>query len=332
MHVRAGAFQGRLPQLAGEHPRLVHLAPTLVGAPHPGLVLPAVRRDDRHRGGDARPPARSAAAPVEQDPDVLDTWFSLRALAVLARSAGRTTRTTCARFYPSSVMETGYDILFFWVARMVFFGLEIMGEPPFHTVYLHGTVRDVEGAKMSKTKGNVHRPDRVTADYGADALRFALVTQGSPGADMTLSCSGSKRAATSPTSSGTRRASSCADRRSQAIACDADGPARARRGDLALADRWILSRLDATIARSTACWQAISTAKRARRSATSSGRNCATGTSRRPRSGCGRRTRSGRRSRRRSPTCSSGRCGCCIRSCRSSPRRSGSNCRTPATS
>ena len=78
-------------------------------------------------------------------------------------------------------METGYEILFFWVARMVFFGLEVMGELPFHTVYLHGTVRDVEGAKMSKTKGNVLDPTAITAEYGADALRFALVTQSSPG-------------------------------------------------------------------------------------------------------------------------------------------------------
>ena len=78
-------------------------------------------------------------------------------------------------------METGYEILFFWVARMVMFGLEMMGELPFHTVYLHGTVRDAEGAKMSKTKGNVLDPTAVTAEYGADALRFALVTQGRPG-------------------------------------------------------------------------------------------------------------------------------------------------------
>ena len=83
-------------------------------------------------------------------------------------------------------METGYEILFFWVARMVMFGLEVMGELPFHTVYLHGTVRDVEGAKMSKTKGNVMDPTAVTAEYGADALRFALVTQSGPGNDLRL--------------------------------------------------------------------------------------------------------------------------------------------------
>src|SRR5215207_2760298 len=90
------------------------------------------------------------------------------------------------RYYPSSVMETGYEILFFWVARMVMFGLEVMGELPFHTVYLHGTVRDVEGAKMSKTKGNVFDPTAITAEYGADALRFALVTQSGPGTDLRL--------------------------------------------------------------------------------------------------------------------------------------------------
>ena len=92
-------------------------------------------------------------------------------------------------------METGYEILFFWVARMVLFGLEIMGELPFHTVYLHGTVRDVEGAKMSKTKGNVLDPTEVTAEYGADALRFALVTQSVAGQrSAPRACRRSKRA------------------------------------------------------------------------------------------------------------------------------------------
>ena len=118
--------------------------------------------------------------PVEQDPDVLDTWFS-SGLWPFSTLGWPDDTPDLRRYYPSSVMETGYEILFFWVARMVMFGLEVMGELPFHTVYLHGTVRDVEGAKMSKTKGNVIDPTAVTAEYGADALRFALVTQSAPG-------------------------------------------------------------------------------------------------------------------------------------------------------
>ena len=89
-------------------------------------------------------------------------------------------------FYPTSVMETGYDILFFWVARMIFFGLENMGEIPFHTVYLHGLVRDPEGVKMSKTRGNVVEPLELVDMYGADAVRFALTTGTSAGNDMRL--------------------------------------------------------------------------------------------------------------------------------------------------
>ena len=122
---------------------------------------------------------------LERDPDVLDTWFS----------SGLWTHSTLgwpektedlAYFYPTSVMETGYDILFFWVARMIMLGIENTGEAPFHTVYLHGLVRDPEGIKMSKSKGNVLDPLELIDLYGADALRFALTTGTSPGNDMRL--------------------------------------------------------------------------------------------------------------------------------------------------
>ena len=120
---------------------------------------------------------------LERDPDVLDTWFS----------SGLWTHSTLGwpddtedldYFYPTSVMETGHDILFFWVARMIFFGMENMGDIPFHTVYLHGLVRDPEGVKMSKTKGNVVDPLEIVRQYGADAVRFALTTGASAGNDM----------------------------------------------------------------------------------------------------------------------------------------------------
>jgi valyl-tRNA synthetase len=122
----------------------------------------------------------------ERDPDVLDTWFSsgLWPFSTL----GWPHDTEDLRYwYPTSVMETGYDIIFFWVARMIFFGIEFMDEPPFHTVYFNGTVRDEHGARMSKTKGNVIDPTEVTETYGSDALRFALITAGATGADLKLS-------------------------------------------------------------------------------------------------------------------------------------------------
>ena len=122
---------------------------------------------------------------IEQDPDMLDTWFS----------SGLWTHSTLGwpeltddleYFYPSTVMETGHDILFFWVARMIISGIENIGDIPFKTVYLHGLVRDPEGAKMSKSKGNVRDPLELIDNYGADALRFALTTGNSPGNDMRL--------------------------------------------------------------------------------------------------------------------------------------------------
>ncbi len=122
---------------------------------------------------------------LTQDDDVLDTWFS----------SGLWTHSTLGwpndtedldYFYPTSVMETGYDILFFWVARMMVMGIENMGAPPFHTVYLHGLVLDPEGVKMSKTRGNVLDPLQLIDLYGADALRFALTIGNSPGNDQRL--------------------------------------------------------------------------------------------------------------------------------------------------
>ena len=122
---------------------------------------------------------------LRRDPDVLDTWFSS---ALWTHSTlGWPDETEDLRyFYPTEVMETGYDILFFWVARMIMMGIENVGEVPFDTVYLHGLVLDPEGVKMSKTRGNVLDPLKLINLYGADAVRFALTTGNSPGNNMRL--------------------------------------------------------------------------------------------------------------------------------------------------
>ena len=122
---------------------------------------------------------------LKQDPDVLDTWFS-SALWPHSTLGWPEKTADLARFYPGQMLETGYDILFFWVARMIMMGIENMGDIPFSAVYLHGLVR-TEGQKMSKSKGNVVAPMGVIEESGADTLRFALVNGVSAGADSQLS-------------------------------------------------------------------------------------------------------------------------------------------------
>jgi valyl-tRNA synthetase len=123
---------------------------------------------------------------IHQDEDVLDTWFS-SGLWPFSTLGWPEETADLKYFYPTSVMETGYDILFFWVARMIMSGLEFTGEAPFHTVYLHGLIRDEHGQKMSKTKGNVIDPLVVMDKFGTDALRFTLLVGSAPGNDMNLS-------------------------------------------------------------------------------------------------------------------------------------------------
>ena len=120
---------------------------------------------------------------VEQDPDVLDTWFS-SALWPFATMGWPENTEEVKHWYPTSVMVTGYDIIFFWVARMIFMGLEFKEEIPFKHVFIHGLVRDSQGRKMSKSLGNGINPLEVIDEYGADALRFTLVTGNTPGNDM----------------------------------------------------------------------------------------------------------------------------------------------------
>ena len=125
-------------------------------------------------------------APVRQESDVLDTWFS-SALWPFSTLGWPDRTPELKKYYPTSVLVTGYDIIFFWVARMIFSGLEHMGQKPFSTVFIHGLVRDAQGRKMSKSLGNGIDPLEIISKYGADALRFALATGNSPGNDMRFS-------------------------------------------------------------------------------------------------------------------------------------------------
>ena len=123
------------------------------------------------------------AADLQQDPDIFDTWFS-SGLWPFSTLGWPEDTADLRRFYPTSVMETGYDIIFFWVARMMMLGMHLTDTEPFHTIYLSGLIRDPFGEKMSKTKGNVVDPLHVIDESGADALRFALIHGATPGLDQ----------------------------------------------------------------------------------------------------------------------------------------------------
>ena len=129
---------------------------------------------------------KCGSAHLEQDPDTLDTWFS-SALWPFSTLGWPDKTEDLDYFYPTDTLVTGYDIIFFWVARMIFSGLEHMGETPFNTVFIHGIVRDDQGRKMSKSLGNGIDPLEVIDEYGADALRFTLANGTSPGNDMRYS-------------------------------------------------------------------------------------------------------------------------------------------------
>ena len=193
----------------------------------------------RARLGDGRP--------TEQDEDVLDTWFSSALWPFSTLGWPDRRPSALGTFYPTSVLVTGFDIIFFWVARMIMMGLKFMGDVPFREVYIHGLVRDADGHKMSKSKGNILDPldliDGIDLDrwwpsappglmrpedaprrsrsrpappvprrhpaYGTDALRFTFAAHGHAGPRHLASTSAASRAtATSATRSGTRRASS----------------------------------------------------------------------------------------------------------------------------
>ncbi len=145
-----------------------------------GIPIPAWSKDGEWQIGESSP-----GNGWVKDPDTFDTWFSSGQwpFATLGYPDGEDYKN----FYPTTVMETAYDILFFWVARMIMLGLYCTGKVPFHTVYLHGLVRDASKQKMSKSKGNVVNPLTVMQEYGTDALRLALIIGNTPGTDLALS-------------------------------------------------------------------------------------------------------------------------------------------------
>jgi valyl-tRNA synthetase len=173
-----------------------------------------------------------------QDPDVLDTWFS-SALWPFSTLGWPEQTPDLATFYPTSTLVTGLDILFFWVARMIMMGLKFMGDVPFREVYIHALVRDAEGQKMSKSKGNVVDPLDVMERYGTDALRFTLASLASPGRDIKLA---------EERIEGYRNFANKIWNAARFILMNLDGPRETMPPkDRPFADRWILSRLNRTI-------------------------------------------------------------------------------------
>lgn len=130
--------------------------------------------------------AHCGSADIQQDEDTLDTWFS-SALWPFSTLGWPDKTPELDYFYPTSTLVTAYDIIFFWVARMIFSGVNYMGKVPFDTVFMHGIIRDAQGRKMSKSLGNGLDPLTIIEQYGADALRFSLATNNSPGNDMRFS-------------------------------------------------------------------------------------------------------------------------------------------------
>ena len=170
-----------------------------------------------------------------QDPDVLDTWFS-SALWPFSTLGWPEQTQDLKTFYPTSTLVTGLDILFFWVARMIMMGLKFTGTVPFHDVYIHALVRDAEGQKMSKSKGNVIDPLSVMDRYGTDALRFTLASMASPGRDIKLS---------EERIEGYRNFANKIWNAARFILMHSDGPREhSPVAERCFPDRWILSRLN----------------------------------------------------------------------------------------
>jgi len=153
------------------------------GIPIPALICTSCNAgalDTEQKAGDL---CTTCSAPLVNETDTFDTWFSSGQWPLLALGYPE---SQDLGFYPTNVMETGRDLIFKWIPRMVIFGLYLTGKVPFHTVYLHGMVNDKQGKKMSKSKGNVVSPIELSDKYGADALRIGLVIGNTPGSDIAL--------------------------------------------------------------------------------------------------------------------------------------------------
>ena len=173
-----------------------------------------------------------------QDPDVLDTWFS-SALWPFSTLGWPERTPELKTYYPTSTLVTGLDILFFWVARMIMMGMKFMGDVPFRDVYIHALVRDAEGQKMSKSKGNVIDPLHVMEQFGTDALRFTLASMASPGRDIKLA---------EERIEGYRNFANKIWNAARFSLMNLDGPRTATApAERPFPDRWILSRLNQTI-------------------------------------------------------------------------------------
>lgn len=184
--------------------------------------------------------AKCGSSKIEQDNDVLDTWFS-SALWPFSTLGWPENSEDLKYFYPTSTLVTGYDIIFFWVARMIFSGIHNMGETPFDTVFIHGIIRDSEGRKMSKSLGNGVDPLEVIDTYGADALRFMLVTGNAPGNDIRFYPERVEAA---------RNFANKIWNASRFVLMNLDGALMEKyknEKDYTLADRWILSRMNTLV-------------------------------------------------------------------------------------
>src|SRR3989442_1025824 len=177
--------------------------------------------------------------PLHQDPDVLDPWFS-SGLWPFSTLGWPEETPELKTFYPTSCLVTGFDILFFWVARMIMLGLKCTGEVPVRDVYIHALVRDAEGQKMSKSKGNVADPLAVMGKFGTDAFRFTLAALAAQGRDIRIP---------EERIEGYRNFANKIWNAARLVLSNLDGydPKRARQGSPSVADRWILSRLAGTI-------------------------------------------------------------------------------------
>jgi valyl-tRNA synthetase len=213
-----------------------------------GHRIPAWYCPDEHitvsddpNGPDACSECGRPAAELRQETDIFDTWFS-SGLWPFSTLGWPDATPDLARFYPTSVMETAYDILFFWVARMMMLGLFLTDVEPFHTVFLSGMIRVPGGEKMSKTKGNTVDPLEQIDEIGADALRFALVSGTAPGSDQRLS---------QAKLDGGRNFTNKLWNAARFVLATRPDPMPAPAAEPPLAARWIGSRLDGAVARAT---------------------------------------------------------------------------------